>query len=232
MPMDHLILIVEDEPPQAEMLSYNLLKEGFRLMIAEDGEDGLMKARDDLPDVIVLDWMLPGVSGIEVCRQLRSAPETKDIPVLMLTARGEEEDRVRGIETGADDYVVKPYSPREVIARIKALLRRANPSSGANELSYADITINLEQHKVFRGGQPIHLGPTEYRLLKTFMEKPGRVFSRERLLDLVWGREVYVEDRTVDVHIRRLRKALNDNGGADLIRTVRGEGYAIDAEKP
>ncbi|MBF0250422.1 MAG: phosphate regulon transcriptional regulator PhoB [Alphaproteobacteria bacterium] len=232
MPMDHLILIVEDEPPQAEMLSYNLLKEGFRVMIAEDGEDGLMKARDDLPDVIVLDWMLPGVSGIEVCRQLRSAPETKDIPVLMLTARGEEEDRVRGIETGADDYVVKPYSPREVIARIKALLRRANPSSGANELSYADITINLEQHKVFRGGQPIHLGPTEYRLLKTFMEKPGRVFSRERLLDLVWGREVYVEDRTVDVHIRRLRKALNDNGGADLIRTVRGEGYAIDAEKP
>lgn len=229
--MEHLVLIVEDEPPQAEMLSYNLEKEGFRVMIAGDGEEGFLLARENSPDAIVLDWMLPGKSGIEVCRQLRGESETRQIPILMLTARGEEEDRVRGIETGADDYVVKPYSPREVVARIKALLRRANPSMSSELMEYADITIDLAQHKVSRAGRAIHLGPTEFRVLKTLMEKPGRVFSRERLLDLAWGRDVYVEDRTVDVHIRRLRKALNDRGGADLIRTVRGEGYAIDAEK-
>jgi len=229
--LEHLVLIVEDEPPQAEMLSYNLEKEGFRVMIAGDGEEGFLLARENSPDAIVLDWMLPGKSGIEVCRQLRGESETRQIPILMLTARGEEEDRVRGIETGADDYVVKPYSPREVVARIKALLRRANPSMSSELMEYADITIDLAQHKVSRAGRAIHLGPTEFRVLKTLMEKPGRVFSRERLLDLAWGRDVYVEDRTVDVHIRRLRKALNDRGGADLIRTVRGEGYAIDAEK-
>lgn len=229
--MEHLVLIVEDEPPQAEMLSYNLEKEGFRVMIAGDGEEGFLLARENSPDAIVLDWMLPGKSGIEVCRQLRGESETRQIPILMLTARGEEEDRVRGIETGADDYVVKPYSPREVVARIKALLRRASPSMSSELMEYADITIDLAQHKVSRAGRAIHLGPTEFRVLKTLMEKPGRVFSRERLLDLAWGRDVYVEDRTVDVHIRRLRKALNDRGGADLIRTVRGEGYAIDAEK-
>ena len=229
--MSHTVLVVEDEPPQAEMLSYNLEKEGFRVMMAENGEDGLMMAQENIPDAIVLDWMLPGLSGIEVCRQLRSDSETREIPILMLTARGEEEDRVRGIETGADDYVVKPYSPREVVARLKGLLRRSNPSLSSETIEYADIVIDLAQHKVNRGGTFIHLGPTEFRLLKTLMEKPGRVFSRERLLDLVWGRDVYVEDRTVDVHIRRLRKALNAEGAMDMIRTVRGEGYAIDMNK-
>ena len=229
--MEHMVLIVEDEPPQAELLSYNLEKEGFRVLIAQDGEEGLLMAQENTPDAIVLDWMLPGLSGIEVCRQLRGSSDTREIPILMLTARGEEEDRVRGIETGADDYVVKPYSPREVVARIKALLRRANPSLSSEALQYADIAMDLAQHKVSRGGRSIHLGPTEFRLLKTLMEKPGRVFSRERLLDLVWGRDVYVEDRTVDVHIRRLRKALNEGGGEDVIRTVRGEGYAIDTDK-
>lgn len=229
--MEHMVLIVEDEPPQAEMLSYNLQKEGFRVAVAADGEEGLLMARESAPDAIVLDWMLPGLSGIEVCRQLRGDAATREIPILMLTARGEEEDRVRGIETGADDYVVKPYSPREVVARIKALLRRANPALANEFLEYAGISMDLAQHKVSRDERSLHLGPTEFRLLKTLMEKPGRVYSRERLLDLVWGRDVYVEDRTVDVHIRRLRKALNEGGGADLIRTVRGEGYAIDADK-
>lgn len=227
--MEFTVLVVEDEPPQAEMLSYNLKKEGFQVLLADDGEEGLLLARESLPDVIVLDWMLPGLTGIEICRQLRGEAATREIPILMLTARGEEEDRVRGIETGADDYVVKPFSPREVVARIKALLRRANPASLSESLSYADIVMDLAQHKVSRDGRAVHLGPTEFRLLKTLMEKPGRVFSRERLLDMVWGRDVYVEDRTVDVHIRRLRKALNVDGGADMIRTVRGEGYAIDA---
>ncbi len=229
--MEHMVLIVEDEPPQAELLSYNLEKEGFRVLVAADGEEGLLMAQENAPDAIVLDWMLPGLSGIEVCRQLRGDGDTREIPILMLTARGEEEDRVRGIETGADDYVVKPYSPREVVARIKALLRRANPSLSTETLEYDDIAMDLAQHKVNRGGKSIHLGPTEFRLLRTLMEKPGRVFSRERLLDLVWGRDVYVEDRTVDVHIRRLRKALNEHGGVDVIRTVRGEGYAIDTDK-
>jgi two-component system phosphate regulon response regulator PhoB len=229
--MNYTVLVVEDEPPQAEMLSYNLQKEGFRVLLTGEGEEGLMMARESLPDVIVLDWMLPGLTGIEICRQLRGDATTREIPILMLTARGEEEDRVRGIETGADDYVVKPYSPREVVARIKALLRRANPASASEALEYADILMDLAQHKVSRSGRAIHLGPTEFRLLKTLMEKPGRVFSRERLLDMVWGRDVYVEDRTVDVHIRRLRKALNEVGDMDMIRTVRGEGYAIDAEK-
>jgi len=223
-----MVLVVEDEPAQAEMLSYNLEKEGFRVTLVGDGEEGLLMARETLPDAIVLDWMLPGLSGIEVCRQLRGDGTTREIPILMLTARGEEEDRVRGIETGADDYVVKPYSPREVVARIKALLRRANPALANEALEYAGIAMDLAQHKVSRDGRSIHLGPTEFRLLKTLMEKPGRVYSRERLLDMVWGRDVYVEDRTVDVHIRRLRKALNENDAVDVIRTVRGEGYAID----
>lgn len=227
----HTVLIVEDEPAQAEMLSYNLESAGFRIMVANNGEEGLMMANESIPDAIVLDWMLPGLSGIEVCRQLRSIASTRDIPILMLTARGEEEDRVRGIETGADDYVVKPYSPREVVARVKGLLRRANPSLSHETLNYADISMDLAQHKVSRDGTGIHLGPIEYKLLKTLISKPGRVFSRDRLLDLVWGRDVYVEDRTVDVHIRRLRKALNNKGGKDLIRTVRGEGYAIDVDK-
>ncbi|MBL4693622.1 MAG: phosphate regulon transcriptional regulator PhoB [Magnetovibrio sp.] len=229
--MEHTVLIVEDEPAQAEVLSYNLESAGFRIMIAVNGEEGLLLAQKNVPDAIILDWMLPGLSGIEVCRKLRADPATRDIPILMLTARGEEEDRVRGIETGADDYVLKPYSPREVMARIKGLLRRANPSLVAETLDYCDISMDFVQHKVSRAGQGIHLGPIEYKLLKTLLEKPGRVFSRDRLLDLVWGREVYVEDRTVDVHIRRLRKALNVGNGKDMIRTVRGEGYAIDNDK-
>jgi len=229
--MDCTVLIVEDEPPQAEMLSYNLESAGFRTMVANNGEEGLSLARQNVPDAIILDWMLPGLSGIEVCRQLRSDATTRDIPILMLTARGEEEDRVRGIETGADDYVVKPYSPREVVGRIKGLLRRANPTLSAESIDYADISMDLIQHKVSRAERNVHLGPIEYKLLKTLLEKPGRVFSRDRLLDLVWGRDVYVEDRTVDVHIRRLRKALNEDDGQDLIRTVRGEGYAIDTDK-
>ena len=227
--MEHTVLIVEDEPPQAEMLSYNLQRAGFKVLIANDGEDGLGQARENAPDLIVLDWMLPGMSGIEVCRQLRTDPATRTIPIIRLTARGEEQDRVQGIETGADDYVVKPYSPREVVARIKGLLRRADPSLATEVLAYADITMDLSQHKVTRAGHAVRLGPTEFRLLKALMKNPGRVHSRERLLDLAWGRDVYVDDRTVDVHIRRLRKALNANGGPDLIRTVRGEGYAIDA---
>lgn len=226
--MEHTVLIVEDEPHQAEMLSYNLERAGFTVLIAADGEDGLLQARDGTPDVIVLDWMLPGMSGIDVCRQLRGDPATRTIPILMLTARGEEEDRVQGIETGADDYVVKPYSPREVVARIHSLLRRADPSLASNTLSYGDVSMDLGQHKVTRAGHTVRLGPTEFRLLKALMKKPGQVYSRERLLDLAWGRDVYVEDRTVDVHIRRLRKALNANGDADMIRTVRGEGYAVD----
>ena len=229
--MEFTVLIVEDEPPQAEMLSYNLGKEGFRVLIAGDGEEGLLMARESLPDAIVLDWMLPGLTGIEVCRQLRGDAATREIPILMLTDEAEEEDRVRGIETGADDYVVKPYSPREVVARIKGLLRRANPSLASEALEYAGIIMDLAQHKVSRDGRAVHLGPTEFRLLKTLLEKPGRVFSRERLLDMVWGRDVYVEDRTVDVHIRRLRMALNEGGGQDVIRTVRGEGYAVDADR-
>lgn len=229
--MEHTVLVVEDEPPQAEMLAYNLEKEGYSVLIAADGEEGLLMARENLPDVVVLDWMLPGLTGIEVCRQLRANPETQEIPIIMLTARGEEEDRVRGIETGADDYVVKPYSPRELVARIKGVLRRTNPSSVTNVLSYGGIVMDLSQHKVTRDGRAIHLGPLEFKLLKTLMEKPGRVYSRERLLDIVWGRDVYVEDRTVDVHIRRLRQAINEGDAADIIRTVRGEGYAVDAAK-
>lgn len=229
--MEHTVLVVEDEPPQAEMLAYNLEKEGYSVLIAADGEEGLLMARENLPDVIVLDWMLPGLTGIEVCRQLRNKPETQEIPIIMLTARGEEEDRVRGIETGADDYVVKPYSPRELVARIKGLLRRTNSSSVTNALNYGGLVMDLSQHKVTRDGRAVHLGPIEYKILKTLMEKPGRVYSRERLLDIVWGRDVYVEDRTVDVHIRRLRQALNEGDAVDIIRTVRGEGYAVDATK-
>lgn len=229
--MELTVLIVEDEPHQAEMLSYNLERAGFAVLIANDGEDGLIQARENTPDLIVLDWMLPGMSGIEVCRQLRGDPATSTVPILMLTARGEEEDRVRGIETGADDYVVKPYSPREVVARIRGLLRRADPTLASDTLSYGDVTMDLNQHKVSRAGHAVRLGPTEFRLLKALMKKPGQVHSRERLLDLAWGRDVYVEDRTVDVHIRRLRKALNAGGGEDMIRTVRGEGYAIDIVK-
>ncbi|NQV48671.1 MAG: phosphate regulon transcriptional regulator PhoB [Rhodospirillaceae bacterium] len=225
------ILVVEDEPAQAEMITYNLEKAGFQVMMAAGGQAALDMARLESPDVVVLDWMLPEVAGIEVCRQLRADRDLREVPIIMVTARGEEDDRVRGIDTGADDYLVKPYSPRELIVRIKALLRRASHAGVDDKLTCCDIEMDLVRHKVTRGGDPVHLGPTEFKLLRTFMERPGQVFSRARLLDLVWGRDVYVEDRTVDVHIRRLRKAINDGDRPDVIRTVRAAGYALDAEQ-
>ena len=222
-----MVLVVEDEPAQREVLSYNLEAEGFRVACAGDGEAALMLVAEEQPDVIVLDWMLPNVSGIEVCRQLKMRSETRGVPVIMLSARSEEVDRVRGLETGADDYVVKPYSVVELMARVRAQLRRARPSTVGQVLCFEDIELDAETHKVTRAGEPVKLGPTEFRLLATFMEKPGRVWSREQLLDRVWGRDIYVDTRTVDVHIGRLRKALSQSGGADPLRTVRGAGYAL-----
>lgn len=223
------ILIVEDEEAQAEVLRYNLEREGFETTLAADGEDALISIDDQAPDLVLLDWMLPGVSGLSVCQRLRKRRETRNLPVIILTAREEESDRVRGLENGADDYVVKPFSPSELIARVRAVLRRARPALGEEELSYGDIMMDLAAHRVTRAGRPVRLGPTEYRLLQLFLERPSRVFSREQLLDKVWGRDIHVELRTVDVHIRRLRKALNDDGDADVIRTVRGSGYALDS---
>ena len=228
--MSH-ILIIEDDPSLVELLRYNLENEGFEVSIARDGEEGLESIAIQAPDLVVLDWMLPNVSGIEVCRQLRQKSETRSMPVIMLTAKGEESDRLRGLETGADDYIVKPFSPAELTARIKAVLRRAHPEQAGDTLEYADIEMDLVSHRVSRSGTAIKLGPTEFRLLHSFLEKPGRVFSREQLLDKVWGRDIYVELRTVDVHIRRLRKALNTENETDLIRTVRSAGYSLDAEK-
>jgi len=229
--MTPLILIVEDEPAQVEVLRYNLESEGFRTVVANDGHEAILLAEEEKPDAVILDWMLPEISGIEVCRQLRAKGAMKSVPIIMLTARGEEGDRVRGLDSGADDYVVKPYSPKEMVARVNANLRRSRPALVSDSISYADIEMDLSAHMVTRGDKHIHLGPTEFRLLRTLMERPSHVFSRERLLDLVWGRDIYVESRTVDVHIRRLRKALNANGDADLIRTVRGAGYALDLKK-
>lgn len=225
-----VILVVEDEKPQLEMLSYNLSKEGFKVSGAEDGEEALIVADEIRPDLIVLDWMLPNVSGIEICRRLKARETTAHIPIIMLTARGDESDRVRGLNTGADDYVVKPYAVSELIARIRAALRRARPASVGQTLSFRDITLDSERHRVARNGKPIHLGPTEYRLLCTLIEKPGRVWSRDQLLDLVWGRDKDVDIRTVDVHIGRLRKALKTKGKKDPIRTVRGAGYSLDCD--
>ncbi len=222
-----MVLIVEDEPSQREVLAYNLEAEGFRVARAENGEEALLIVDEDTPDIIVLDWMLPNVSGIEVCRQLKTRSGTRAVPIIMLSARSEEVDRVRGLETGADDYVVKPYSIVELMARVRAQLRRSRPSSVGATLEFADIRLDSESHKVFRGAELLKLGPTEFRLLATFMEKPGRVWSREQLLDRVWGRDIYVDTRTVDVHIGRLRKALCLHGGDDPVRTVRGAGYAL-----
>ncbi|MGR3633724.1 MAG: phosphate regulon transcriptional regulator PhoB [Limimaricola soesokkakensis] len=221
------VLIVEDEPSQRAVLSYNLESEGFRISEAEDGDAALLMVSEEVPDLIVLDWMLPGVTGIEICRRIKSRPETRDVPIIMLSARSEEVDRVRGLETGADDYVVKPYSVTELMARVKGQLRRSRPAGVGETLSYEDITLDAETHRVHRDGHLLKLGPTEFRLLATFMEKPGRVWSREQLLDRVWGRDVYVDTRTVDVHIGRLRKVLCANGGDDPLRTVRGAGYAL-----
>ena len=223
------VLIVEDETALVELLRYNLEQSGFRVSVAYDGEEALASVQEDVPDLMLLDWMLPLMSGIEVCRQLRRQTSTANLPIIMLTARGEEGDRVRGLDAGADDYVSKPFSPTELVARIRAVLRRIRPALADEALSYADLVMDLVGHRVTRAGKPIHLGPTEFRLLRHFMEHPGRVFSREQLLDAVWGKDVYVEARTVDVHIRRLRIALNGDQHADLIRTVRAAGYALDA---
>ncbi len=222
------ILIVEDEDALATLLDYNLVREGFRVERVADGEEGLMRVEEETPDLLVLDWMLPKVSGVEVCRRLRQRPETRRTPILMLTARGEEADKVRGLDTGADDYLVKPFAMNELVARIRALLRRSRPELVEERLEYADIVLDRASHRVSRGGADIHLGPTEYRLLDFLMQRPGRVFSRERLLDAVWGANTYVEARTVDVHVGRLRKALRQPGAPDLIRTVRSAGYALD----
>ncbi|KGM32553.1 DNA-binding response regulator [Inquilinus limosus] len=228
--MQPLVLVVEDEVDLVTLLTYNLEREGFRVLAAYDGEEALLLASEQRPDLVLLDWMLPHLSGIEVCRQLRRGAKTRDIPVIMLTARGEEGDRVRGLDSGADDYVAKPFSTPELMARIKAVLRRTSPSSAGDVLSYADLSMDLGGHRVRRGNRDVHLGPTEFRLLRHFMQHPGRVFSREQLLDIVWGHDVYVEPRTVDVHIRRLRKALNDESETDLIRTVRSAGYSLDVQ--
>lgn len=227
--MSNLVLIVEDEAPMVELLTYNLEREGFRTAAAYDGEEGLTMIKEARPDIVLLDWMLPLVSGIEICRQLRRVPTTRNLPIIMLTARGEEADRVRGLNSGADDYIAKPFSPSELVARVRAVLRRSAPATNEEVLAYGDITMDLAAHRVTRSGKGVHLGPTEFRLLRHFMEHPKRVFSREQLLDAVWGHDVYVEPRTVDVHIRRLRKALNIENNADLIRTVRSAGYALDA---
>ena len=227
MPDQPVVLVVEDEPAQREVLAYNLEAEGFRVARAGNGEEALMLVDEAEPDIIVLDWMLPNVSGIEVCRRLKTRSETRGVPIIMLSARSEEVDKVRGLETGADDYVVKPYSVVELMARVRAQLRRARPSTVGERLEYEDIVLDSDTHRVTRSDQPLKLGPTEFRLLTTFMEKPGRVWSREQLLDRVWGRDIYVDTRTVDVHIGRLRKALCQHGGGDPVRTVRGAGYAL-----
>ena len=221
------ILVVEDEASQREVLVYNLQAEGYRVSQAGNGEEAMLIVSEDPPDVIVLDWMMPHLSGIEVCRRIKTAPDTRAIPIIMLSARTEEVDRVRGLETGADDYVIKPYSVSEFMARVRAQLRRVRPSTVGQMLTYGDITLDAETHRVSRGGMDLKLGPTEFRLLSTFMEKPGRVWSRDMLLDRVWGRDVYVDTRTVDVHVGRLRKALTKAGGDDPLRTVRGAGYAL-----
>ena len=221
------VLLVEDEPAQREMLAYNLEAEGFDVITADNGEDGLILVDENDPDLIVLDWMMPQLSGIEVCRRLKSNSKTRQIPVIMLSGRAEEVDRVRGLETGADDYVVKPYSVIELMARVKAHLRRIRAAAVGDRLEYGDIMLDPETHKVFRSQSELKLGPTEFRLLSTFMEKPGRVWSRDQLLDRVWGRDIYVDTRTVDVHVGRLRKALCQHGGDDPLRTVRGAGYAL-----
>ena len=221
------ILLVEDEPAQREILAYNLESEGFDVRRAENGEEAILLVAEALPDLIILDWMMPLLSGIEVCRQLKTREDTRNIPVIMLSARSEEVDTVRGLETGADDYVVKPYSMRELMARVRTQLRRVRPASSGASLSYADITLDTERHRVNRAANELKLGPTEYRLLVTLLERPGRVFSRDQLLDHVWGRDIYVDTRTVDVHIARLRMALTSHGGDDPIRTVRGVGYAL-----
>lgn len=223
------VLIVEDDEAIAAMLKYNLKSEGFTVVHTDDGAEALQLVQEERPDIILLDWMLPSVSGIEVCRRLRQSDKTRNIPIIMVTARGEESDKLMGLDYGSDDYITKPFSPAELIARMKAVLRRIRPAFSNKSLAYSDIVMDLATHKVTRKGQEVHMGPTEFKLLRHFMENPKRVFSREQLLDTIWGNDIYVELRTVDVHIRRLRKALEvETGLADLIRTVRSAGYALD----
>ena len=226
--MKPLVLIVEDEAPLVTLLRYNLEREGFAVCDAADGEQALLAIAERKPDAVLLDWMLPLVSGIEVCRQIRRAAATRVLPIIMLTARTDEADRIRGLNSGADDYIVKPFSPSELVARLRAVIRRAQPSLAEDVLRYADLRMDLVAHRVSRADRPIHLGPTEFRLLRHFLQHPGRVFSREQLLDRVWGEDAELEMRTVDVHIRRLRKALDVGEGGDLLRTVRSVGYALD----
>jgi two-component system phosphate regulon response regulator PhoB len=222
------ILIVEDEEALTLLLRYNLEAAGYDVDTVARGDDADVRFKERPPDLVILDWMLPGLSGIELCRRLRARPDTRQLPIIMLTARGEESERVRGLSTGADDYIVKPFSVPELLARVEALLRRSSPERIADILSFGELELDREKKRVSRNGHAIDLGPTEFRLLEFLMERPGRVFSREQLLDGVWGRDVYIDERTVDVHVGRLRKALNRGHADDPIRTVRGAGYALD----
>ncbi len=224
------LLLAEDEDALATLLAYNLEKEGYRVGRAADGEEALMMVDEDQPDLLVLDWMMPNLSGVEVCRRLRASKSTRALPILMLTARSDEGDKVRGLDTGADDYLTKPFAMGELMARVRSLLRRTQPGLVEDRLEYGDIVLDRVSHRVRRDGRDVKLGPTEYRLLEHFLQNPGRVFSRERLLDAVWGSDLEVEVRTVDVHIGRLRRALNDGGATDAIRTVRSAGYALDMD--
>ena len=224
------LLLVEDDRALADLLIWHFSREGYDIERTADGDEALLLAEERTPDLVILDWMIEGVTGIEVCRRLRRRSSTAKVPIIMLTARGEESDRIRGLETGADDYITKPFSPRELLARVGAVLRRIRPALAGEQLAYADIEMDLEAHRVRRAGRPVQLGPTEFRLLRHFLESPGRVFSRERLLYAVWSHDPDIDERTVDVHVRRLRKALNEGGLPDVIRTVRSAGYSLDAE--
>lgn len=228
MTLKPAVLVVEDETALLTLLHYNLEREGYRVLEARDGEEAMLVAAEEKPDVVILDWMLPQLSGIEVCRRLRTRQETRNIPIIMLTARGEETDRIRGLDTGADDYITKPFSMTELLARLRAVMRRIRPGLAEDIVRIGDIEMDRAAHRVRRGGHDIHLGPTEFKLLDHLIQHPGRVFSREQLLNAVWGSDVYVEVRTVDVHVGRLRKALNIPGVQDPIRTVRSAGYALD----
>ena len=222
------IAVVEDEEALGVLLRYNLEAEGYEVDVIARGDEADIRLREEVPDLLILDWMLPGLSGVELCRRLRQRGETERLPIIMLTARGEESERVRGLSVGADDYVVKPFSTPELIARVRAMLRRAKPEKVSSQLSAGDIDLDRETHRIRRAGREVKLGPTEFKLLEFFMQSPGRVFSREQLLDGVWGRDIYVDERTVDVHVGRLRKALASAGAPDPVRTVRGAGYGID----
>jgi two-component system phosphate regulon response regulator PhoB len=224
------LLLVEDDRALADLLMWHFNREGYDIVRTADGDEALLLAEERTPDLVILDWMIEGVSGIEVCRRLRRRASTSAVPIIMLTARGEETDRIRGLETGADDYVTKPFSPRELLARVGAVLRRVRPALAGEQLSYGDLEMDVQSHRVRRGGKPVSLGPTEFRLLRHLMENPGRVFSRERLLTAVWTHDPDIDERTVDVHVRRLRRALNEGGRPDLVRTVRSAGYSLDAE--